>query len=109
MTTENNNSSKCEQAEPFALQVLGDSMQPEFMDKQIIIIDPTGVARHKSYVLAFYDDEYIFRQLLIKDKKYFLSALNPNYHIKEIKSLDSIKGIITQKAGARRKEHKRYD
>ena len=37
--------SGCASSEPFALRVLGDSMEPEFKDGCVIIIDPDGVVR----------------------------------------------------------------
>jgi hypothetical protein len=43
--------------------VLGDSMEPEFVDGDIIIIEPEGLATDGSYVMAWLNDEWIFRQL----------------------------------------------
>jgi len=94
--------------EPFALTVLGDSMAPEFQEGQVIIIEPDGVVDNGRYVLALYQHDYIFRQLIIEDKRYFLKPLNPAYPTLEIDSLDAIKGVITQRAGRRRHEHKHY-
>ena len=37
--------SSCSKAEPFVLQVLGDSMIPEFQDGVVIVIDPEGVVQ----------------------------------------------------------------
>jgi len=44
--------STCVEAETFALRVLDDSMEPEFRQHCIIVIDPTGHAKDGSYVLA---------------------------------------------------------
>jgi DNA polymerase V len=100
--------SNCSGSEPFALQVLGDSMEPEFADKQIIIIDPSTVVKDRSYCLAFVGGEYIFRQLRIKKNEYYLRALNKKYPIQKITSLDVIRGIVTQRAGVKRSQHKFY-
>lgn len=54
----------CDDAEAFALMVLGDSMAPEFNDGEVIVIEPAGLAGDGSYVLAQVNDEWIFRQLL---------------------------------------------
>ncbi len=94
--------------EPFALRVLGDSMVPEFREGHIIIIEPDGVVQNGSYVFAVYEDESIFRQLLIENGRYFLKPLNDKYPTLEIPGLEAVKGVITQRAGTRRKEHKRY-
>lgn len=98
----------CSGNDPFALQVLGDSMEPEFVEGHIVIIEPDGVVENGSYVFAVYEDEYIFRQLLIKNEQYFLKPLNDNYPTLMVSSLEAIKGVITQRAGKRRKEHKSY-
>lgn len=100
----------CSEAEPFALQVLGNSMEPEFKEGVIIIIDPEGIAQDGSYVMAVHKDEYIFRQLKIRDKQLFLSALNSDYpEITLQGGMSSIKGVIVQQAGKRRKDRKFYD
>lgn len=101
--------SQCSDHEPFALQVLGDSMAPEFLDGHIIIIEPGNqIAKHGSYILALYEEEYIFRQFLVQEGHYFLKPLNDHYPTLEIKNLAVIKGVITQRAGRRRREHKWY-
>jgi SOS-response transcriptional repressor LexA len=91
-----------------ALRVLGDSMLPEFKEGHIIIIDPSGVVENGSYVLAVHNNEYIFRQLIIEEKQYFLKPLNIKYPVLQITDLEAIQGIIVQRAGTRRKEHKHY-
>ena len=101
-------SSGCSAGEPFALRVLGDSMLPEFVEGAIIIIDPEGTVRDGCYVMAEYNNEYIFRQLRIVDGKYFLQPLNDLYDTVEIPGQDAIQGVITQQAGRRRKDHKHY-
>ncbi len=99
---------QCSSHDPVALQVLGDSMAPEFLEGQIIIIEPEGVISNGSYVLAVYAEEYIFRQLVIENQHYFLKPLNEKYPTLEITDLSAIKGVIIQKAGKRRHEHKHY-
>lgn len=95
--------------EPFALQILGDSMAPEFIEGQVIIIDPDGVIENGSYVLAWYQGEYIFRQLIISgNKDYWLKPLNDQYPTLSIANLEAIKGIVVQRAGRRRKDRKHY-
>jgi DNA polymerase V len=98
----------CGESEPFALQVLGDSMAPEFCEGHIIIIEPNGMIENGSYVFAVYEGEYIFRQLSIEQDRYFLKPLNEQYPTLEIEDLAAVKGVITQRAGRRRREHKHY-
>ena len=60
------NGGSCAADEPFALQVLGDSMEPEFAHGCIIVIDPAGVIQNGSFVMAEVNGEHIFRQLLCR-------------------------------------------
>ncbi len=100
----------CSEAEPFALQVTDDSMEPEFAAGCIIIIDPSTVVRDGSYVFAKdLKDEYIFRRLRIVKGDYYLEPLNPAYDTFRISGMSQIKGVITQRAGRRRSYHKWYD
>jgi len=102
----------CSAAEPFALQVTDNSMEPEFKKGNIIIIDPTGLATHEAYVLAMVDNGYIFRQLLIEEKRYYLQPLHEDYRHERLQvSLDAIKGVVVQQASpkGKRSERKRYD
>lgn len=87
----------CSDAEPFALMVLGDSMEPEFADGEIIVIEPEGLATDGSFVLAWHNEEYIFRQLVKTDAGWALHALNPAYEDAGIPGLDCVKGVIIQK------------
>lgn len=99
----------CSESEPYALRVLGDSMLPEFKEGTVIVIDPAGAMRDGCYVVAMHNDELIFRQLRIHDDKYFLQPLNDLYDTVEIPGLSAVSGVISQQAGRRRKDRKRYD
>ena len=102
----------CSAGEPFALQVIDNSMEPEFKKGNIIIIDPTGLATHGAYVLAMVENGYIFRQLVIEDEKYYIQPLHEDYiHEKRQIELDAVHGVIVQQSGPRgkRSERKRYD
>lgn len=102
----------CSGAESFALMVLGDSMEPEFVEGDIIIIEPEGLATDGSYVMAWLDDEWIFRQLKKNEGDgggWKLRPLNPKYASAVISDLSGIKGVIIQKSKpGRRKAAKCY-
>ncbi len=99
----------CSSAEPFALMVLGDSMEPEFVEGEVILIEPEGLATDGSFVLARLNDEWIFRQLAKHDAGWRLQALNPAYPPADISGLDAVKGVIIQKSKpGRRRATKRY-
>lgn len=100
--------SGCAANEPFALRVLGDSMAPEFEDGTIIIIDPSGMAESGAYVLAMHKEEYIFRQFVIEDGRYYLKPLNSGYESLEVDGMNVVRGVIVQKAGTRRHQRKHY-
>ena len=105
----------CIEAEPFALQVIDDSMAPEFAPGCIIVIDPTGLATDGAFVLAEVDGEYVFRQLRRTEEGDRLVALNDSYpaiplagRSRQRPPLASVRGVVVQRAGARRRYHKRY-
>ncbi len=101
----------CASGEPFALMVLGDAMEPEFVEGDIILIEPEGLATDGSYVLAQVNEEWTFRQLL-KDQNggWTLAALNPAYPTIPVPGVrEVVKGVIIQKSKpGRRKATKRY-
>ena len=100
----------CIEAESFALRVVDDSMEPEFAAGCIIIVDPTGVARDGAFVLAEVDGEYVFRMLRRTDAGDRLVALNGDHPpVTLAAGLASVRGVVVQRAGARRRYHKRYD
>ena len=100
----------CIEAEPFALRVTDDSMEPEFATGCIIIADPTGVAKDGAFVLAEIDGEYIFRRLERAGEGDRLVALNDGYPpVALAAGLAEVRGVVVQRAGARRRYHKRYD
>ena len=100
----------CQEAEPFALRVTDDSMAPEFPAGCIVIVDPTGVVRHGAYVIAETAAGLTFRELRIEGGKMSLHALDARHEtIELVRGLESIKGVVVQRAGRRRREHKRYD
>lgn len=100
--------SSCASDEPFALQVLGDSMEPEFEHGCIILVDPGGVIQNGSFVMAEVNSEHIFRQLLVQEDRLYLKPMKSNYDTVEIPNLQPIVGVIVQKAGKRRSQHKNY-
>lgn len=104
-----NEASNCSSAEPYALMVLGDSMMPEFSEGEIIVVEPSGLVKDGSYVVAFVNEEYIFRQLVKCDDGWMLKPLNPMYPNIPVADLDVAKGVvIMKKLPGKRSEQKRY-
>ncbi|UCE88270.1 MAG: S24 family peptidase [Pseudomonadota bacterium] len=98
----------CGGSDPFALQVLDDTMEPEFAKGCIIIIDPSGVVTNGSFVLAEVDGELIFRQLIVVDDRYYLKTMQAGCESIEVSGLGAVKGVVVQRAGTRRRYHKHY-
>mgnify|MGYP001816111592 FL=1 len=99
----------CSAAEPFALRVLGVMMDPEFEHGSVIVIDPEGLVKDASFVVANHNDEFYFRQLVMDGERLLLKCLNHAYQeVVELSGLDDIHGVVSQKAGKRRKDHKHY-
>jgi SOS-response transcriptional repressor LexA len=99
----------CAGAEPYALMVLGDAMLPEFEDGDIIVVEPEGLARDGSFVVAFHNGEYTFRQLRIHEGCHYLQALNDLYPTEEVSGIEVVKGVVIQKTKpGKRKTSKSY-
>lgn len=99
----------CTEAEPFALQVLDDSMEPEFKRGCVVVIDPTGVARDGAFVVVKLGGEFVLRQLAGGEGELRLVPLNERYLSQPLSAgVAAIKGVVVQRAGRRRSEHKRY-
>ena len=94
--------------------VRDDSMEPEFAQGCIIIVDPTGRASEGAFVVAEVNETLTFGQLSLRGDQYLLTPLNPAYPDILIESVaTSVKGVVTQRvvtqrAGKRRRYHKRY-
>lgn len=108
MENELTGGSSCSDSDPFALQVLDDSMEPEFPDRCIIIIDPAGAIEDDTFVFAKYNDEFIFRRLRIENGEYWLIPENSEYEKLYIPGKEAIYGRIIQRAGTRRKDRRHY-
>jgi len=100
--------SSCADAEPYALRVIGDSMEPEFLDGHILIVDPAMPPQHGAYVIIDYQGETTFRQFIIENGRKYLKALNSAYPAVELVENYSVRGVVVQRASRRRKDHKHY-
>ena len=92
------NESNCSGNELVALMVLGDSMVPEFIEGEILVIEMGAVAMDGSFVISEVNEEFIFRQLKRDEHGgWQLHALNPAYPDVAISGLDKVKGVVTHK------------
>ena len=99
----------CAGAESFALLVLGDSMAPEFVEGEVIIVEPEGLAVDGSFVVAQVAGEWTFRQLVATGDGWMLRALSPGYPETPLADLAPVRGVVIQKSRpGRRRALKRY-
>ena len=100
--------SSCSGSEPFALQVLGDSMEPEFPDKCVIIIEPNDSCSSGAYVFAEVEGSRWFRKYVKDDQGERLVAENSEYPDIPLEGMNwQIHGIIVQRNIRRKIKH--YD
>lgn len=103
--------SSCSGKEIVALMVLGDSMAPEFIEGEILVIEMGAPVMDGSFVIGQANEEFIFRQLQRGEQGgWRLHALNPAYPDIVIAGLEAIKGLVThKKKPGSRKSVKYYD
>ena len=95
--------------EPFALRVIGDSMEPEFQDGHIILVDPGFPLLEGAYAVIKNNGEFIFGQYSKDDSGGWIRYLNPDFEAVKLGTDFEVKGIITQRNGRKRKDVKHYD
>jgi SOS-response transcriptional repressor LexA len=101
----------CSMHEPYALQVLGNEMEPEFPDKCIVIIEPNEYCSDGMYVFAEVEGVRWFRQYRRDESgKERLVALNTLYPDIDLGGLDwKVLGVIIQRSVRRRVKHYEYE
>jgi SOS-response transcriptional repressor LexA len=103
-------STDCSLSEPYALQVLGNEMEPEFPDRCIVIIDPTDKCGDGSFVFVEVEGVRWFRQYREDGAgNRWLCALNGLYPEIELNGLDfKILGVIIQRNIRRQIKHYKH-
>ena len=92
------NEGGCTAKEPYALQVLGTSMEPEFEDGTIIIVDPGYPPCDGAYVVIDYAGETMLRQFVVFEGKKFLRPLNDLFPTVEITQPCNVRGVVIQQS-----------
>lgn len=103
-------STGCSLHEPYALQVLGDQMEPEFPDRCIVIVEPTEERPSGAYVFAEVEGVRWFRQYLRDERgTEWLLPLNRRYPEIDLTGLDwQVLGLIIQRNIRRKIKHYDY-
>lgn len=82
----------------YALRVHGDSMEPDFKEGDILIVEPEMEAVHGSYVIAKNgDNEATFKKLVQDGGDWYLKPLNPAYPMKPVDRNMKIVGVVRQR------------
>src|SRR5262249_34916076 len=68
----------------FAVRAIGDSMEPDFPEGTILIVEPNMEARHGDFVIAKSGDDATFKQLVRDGGYWYLKPLNPRYPLTAI-------------------------
>ena len=99
----------CASHEPFALQVLGDDMRPEFEPGDIVIIEPDGLLRDGSFVLAHVAGDWSLRQLARDGNGWRLRTLRAADAGEPVADLSCVRGVVIQRSKpGRRRLARRY-
>lgn len=103
--------SGCSLHEPFALQVLGNEMEPELPDRCVVIIEPIDRCEDGMYVFVEVEGVRWLRQYRIgPDGEERLVAINPLYPEISLQGLDwKVLGVVIQRNIRRRIKHYTYD
>ncbi|MBF0128257.1 MAG: S24 family peptidase, partial [Magnetococcales bacterium] len=83
----------------YALEVPDDSMEPEFMEGEIIIVDPTMPAGHNRFIIAraASDSRATLKQLIAHGARQYMKPLNPRYPLIEVQGELIVSGVVTAK------------
>jgi len=82
----------------FALRVKGDSMEPEFNDGDVIVVDPGKIPENGSYIVAKNGVDATFKQYVMDGSSVFLKPLNSRYPIKDMTGIEfRIVGVVVEK------------
>ena len=90
-------------SEPFALQNLGNYMEPEFSENCIIIIDPGMEIHNRAYAVVRYDNDMYFRQYIERGADKFLVPLNTQHDEIELKGDFETVGCVVQQKQRKQK------
>ncbi len=98
----------CSYNELYALQVLDDSMEPEFPEKCIIVIEPSQICATGAFVVISVGEERWFRQFVDDGKNTKLVALKDGYPEIDLNGTEyRIEGVIVQRNIKREIKHYR--
>jgi SOS-response transcriptional repressor LexA len=99
-------SQDCSYNELYPLQVLDDSMEPEFPQKCIIVIEPSEVCATGAFIVAEVDGERWFRQYVAGERSKRLVALKQGIPDIDLENKAfKILGVVVQRNLGRKIKH----
>lgn len=83
----------------FALRVPDDSMESEFHEGEIIIVDPTLQGKHNQFLVARMegDSTGTFKQLIVVGNRKYLKPLNSRYPLIDVQGELQVCGVVVGK------------
>ena len=83
----------------FALRVPDDSMEPEFREGEMILIDPTLPGKHNQFVIARMEGDSLatFKQLTLVGNRTYLKPLNSRYPLIDVQGAIKVCGVVVGK------------
>ncbi|MBF0214593.1 MAG: LexA family transcriptional regulator [Magnetococcales bacterium] len=86
-------------AKAYALEVPDDSMEPEFTEGELIIVDPTMKAEHNRFLIArtSEDNRATLKQLIVHGARQYMKPLNSRYPLIEIQGELIVSGVVVAK------------
>lgn len=79
----------------FAVRVVGDSMEPEFHEGMVLIVEPELDPLPGDFVIAKNgSDETTFKQLMKDGSDWYLKPLNERYPLKKMTTDVRIVGVV---------------
>ncbi|MBF0309203.1 MAG: LexA family transcriptional regulator [Magnetococcales bacterium] len=83
----------------YALEVQGDSMEPEFSEGDTIIVDPSTQVSNNRFVVARLPNskQATFKQLILDGTHRFLKPLNSRYPIQDMPEAATVCGVVIGK------------
>jgi SOS-response transcriptional repressor LexA len=79
----------------FALRVVGDSMEPDFPEGILLVVEPDLDPQPGDYVIAKNGEEATFKKLVKDGADWYLKPLNPRYPIKPLEGARII-GVVRE-------------
>ncbi|MBF0339741.1 MAG: S24 family peptidase [Magnetococcales bacterium] len=83
----------------YALEVPDDSMEPEFKEGEIVIVDPTMHAEHNRFVIARTgnDNRATLKQLIVHGSRQYMKPLNSRYPLIDVQGALIVSGVVVAK------------